>query len=274
MATGGDSLWLLNGEPSDAAAPDRGMQFGDGVFETLAAIDGRIPALDRHLERLARGCRTLGLPAPDEQPLRRDLETVLPATGRAVLKILITASAGGRGYARPADYPPSCRVGRLPWPAALPETLTLTLCRMRLASQPLLAGIKHCNRLEQILARREVDDARADEGLLRDRGGHVVEGVSANLFMVRRGELQTPLLDECGVAGIMRARVLETAESMRLPAKMTRLGLDDILDADEVFMTNSLIGLRPVTRLSYDSSVREWRTGPVTDRIQQEMTDQ
>lgn len=274
MSAAGQSFWLLDGEPTDAAAPDRGMQFGDGVFETLAAIDGRIPALDRHLERLARGCRMLGLPAPDERRLRQDLDAVLPATGHAVLKILVTAGAGGRGYARPKDGPVARRVGRLPWPANLPKTFALTLCRLRLASQPLLAGIKHCNRLEQILARREVDEAGADEGLLLDGEGHVVEGVSANLFMVRRGVLQTPIIDECGVAGIMRTRVLETAERMKLPAQVTRLTLTDILDADEVFMTNSLIGLRPVSRLSHEGSVREWQTGPVTDHIQQEMTDQ
>lgn len=273
MTTGGDSHWLLNGEPSDAAAPDRGMQFGDGVFETLAAIDGRIPALDRHLERLARGCQVLGLPIPDKQSLRRDLDAVLPAMGSAVLKILITADAGGRGYARSKQCPVSRRVGRLPWPAERPETFAITLCRLRLASQPLLAGIKHCNRLEQILARREVDDAGADEGLLLDSEGHVVEGVSANLFVVHQGGLQTPVIDECGVAGIMRARVLETAERIELSAQVTRLSLADILDADEIFMTNSLIGIRPVHRLSYEGSVREWQAGAITDHIQQEMAD-
>lgn len=274
MNKAGRTLWLLDGEPGDAAIPDRGMQFGDGVFETLAVIDGRIPALHQHLERLARGCRVLGLPAPDEQTLRREIEAVMPAAGRAVIKVLMTADAGGRGYGRSGHCPVSRRVGRLPWPGERPETFALTLCRLRLASQPMLAGIKHCNRLEQILARREVDAAGADEGLLRDGEGHVVEGVAANLFVVRDGVLQTPVIDECGVAGIMRSRVLETAEHLKLPAKVTRLSLNDILDADEVFMTNTLIGLRPVSRLSCENEVREWRPGAMTDYIQREMADQ
>jgi 4-amino-4-deoxychorismate lyase len=266
--------WLIDGVPDSAGGPDRGSQFGDGVFETMAAANGRIPALERHLQRLERGCVALGLPEPDRDRLVRDIESLLPSARRAVIKVIVGPAGTGRGYARPAGAGLTHRVGCLPWPSRLPETLSVTVCRIRLAAQPALAGIKHCNRLEQILARREVDAAGADEGLMRDRDDRIVEGVAANVFVVRHGVLQTPPLDQCGVAGVMRSRVLEAAEQLGVATQVTPLLLTDILEADELFMTNSLIGVRRVHRLTREAGAQEWNPGPITNRIREGVVDQ
>lgn len=273
MTASVEPLWLVNGSVADAAAVDRGSQFGDGLFETLAAVDGRVRFREPHLDRLAQGCRRLGLSEPDRVTLAAELDDLAPAEGRAVLKILITAGTGGRGYARPEPCQPIRHVGRFPWPESIPPELAIIECQTRLAQQPLLAGIKHCNRLEQVLARREVDAAGADEGLLRDTAGQVIEGVAANLFIVRDGQLLTPLLDACGVDGIMRQWVRKAADySLGHPVREARLELSDILSADEVFMTNSLIGIRPVIRCQpATGKPSHWAVGPATRQLQEEL---
>lgn len=272
MTASAEPVWLVNGSIADAAAVDRGSQFGDGLFETLAAVDGRVRFREQHLNRLAQGCRRLGLPEPDRATLAAELDDLVPTEGRAVLKILITAGTGGRGYARPDPCQPIRHLGRFPWPESIPPELAVIECQTRLAQQPLLAGIKHCNRLEQVLARREVAAAGADEGLLRDTADQVIEGVAANLFIVRDGRLLTPILDACGVDGIMRQWVMEVAAIPGYKAREARLALSDILSAEEVFMTNSLIGIRPVNRCQpATGKPSHWPVGPVTRQLQEEL---
>lgn len=269
-----EPMWLIDGAPDTTGGPDRGSQFGDGVFETMAAVNGRITALARHLDRLKQGCDALGLPAPDMDSLIADIESLLPDDRRAVIKVIVGPAGTGRGYARAAGPGLTSRVGCLPWPSQLPESLSVMVCRLRLAAQPALAGIKHCNRLEQVLARREVDAAGADEGLLRDAQDRIVEGVAANVFVVRDGVLQTPSLDGCGVAGVMRSRVLDVAAERGVPTRVTPLFLTDILNSDELFMTNSLIGVRSVHRLTHDTGAQEWGPGPISQQIREGVMNQ
>jgi 4-amino-4-deoxychorismate lyase len=168
----------------------------------------------------------------------------------AVLKIIVTRGAGGRGY-RPPEMPEPTRVVSI---HAFPDYphdhwrkgVRMRLCEAWLSDQPLLAGIKHLNRLEQVMARREWDDPDIAEGLMRDAQGYVIEGTMTNLFLVKGRTLLTPELTRCGVAGVMRAVVLDLAERLSIPAVVGPVSLADVAGADSLFLTNSVIGIWPV----------------------------
>ena len=263
----GELVWV-DGEPQPhIPAHDRGLQFGDGLFETLAVIDGRIAHWPRHRARLQRGCRTLELPEPAWPALEQELHQAAAGQGRAVLKLIHTGGSSSRGYARPATPAPRRVLLRSAWPARLerhsPTGLRLAWCRHRLSSQPRLAGVKHLNRLDQVLARRELQGADIDEGLVCNQAGRVIEGVASNLFLVREGALHTPLLEDCGVAGVMREHIMETAAAAGIAVHETRLDPADVHAAEELFLCNSLMGLRPVTRLADHC----YEPGPVTRRL-------
>jgi len=189
-----------------------------------------------------------------------------------VLKLILTRGSGGRGYAPPEDAEPTLVLlrypQRIPTMSDAQTGIVVRLCDLRLARQPVLAGIKHLNRLEYVLARAEWREPTIAEGLLFDTQGELVEAVASNVFLVQAGRLRTPYLDQCGVAGVMRAEVLACAERLGVAAEETRLCLDDVLCADEVFLTNSLHGIRPVRALH---GYREWAAGELTQRLQHEL---
>lgn len=239
----------------DAIAPDdRGLAYGDGLFETLRAHRGALPWWNAHWARLVRGSERLGLVLPGEAQVRAEAAGLFADGGDGVLKLIVTRGGGARGYAPAADAPPRWLLARHPLPAApRAEGLRLHWCSVRLAAQPLLAGIKHCNRLEQVLARAECAAAGADEGLVRDADGAVVSATSANLFVLRQGRWQTPPLDRCGVAGTCREHLLAP-----LDARETRLGPAEVESADVVFLCNAVRGILPVASLG----ARDWAPHP------------
>lgn len=253
-------------------AADRGLHFGDGVFETIAVRGGAPRYLERHLDRLERGAAVLGIEPPARETLRREALDVCGGAGEAVLKLILTRGSGGRGYAPPDDPAPSRVTILNPWRGRPAEEYrngaAVRWCATRLARNPALAGIKHLNRLEQVLARAEWDDPSVAEGLMLDTTGRVVEGTASNLFLVTGDRLQTPDLSESGVAGIMRARVMELANGAGWPVDTTGLGPDDVAQATELFLTSSLLGILPVGRLD----VRTLEVGPVTRHLM-EMLD-
>ncbi len=253
---------------------DRGLQFGDGVFETLRIHDGVACYWARHRRRLQAGCQRLGIADVDYDGLDGEVRARAREAGNAVLKIIVTRGSGGRGY-RADQVRQSNRIMRLsPLPepprAAAEQGIRTRLCGLRLAIQPALAGIKHLNRLEQVLARREWSDPAIAEGLLLDQQGRLVEGTMSNLFLVRDGELLTADLSDCGVAGILRSVIIDQAAAGQLVCRRLALATDDLATADEAFVCNSLIGIWPVTRVA---GVAELRVGPVTRRLQQVLAD-
>jgi 4-amino-4-deoxychorismate lyase len=256
---------LVNGEPAGhIAVADRGFQYGDGIFTTLPVRHGMPLLWLRHLDRLERDAARLLLPPPDRAALTGDVRRLLAEPADGVLKIQLTRGSGGRGY-RPPDPVCPTRVVALHPPPALPPDLqaeggVVRVCRTRLGCNPALAGIKHLNRLEQVLARAEWADEHIREGLMLDGDGHLVEGTMSNLFLVQEGRLRTPRLDRCGVAGVMRALVLEGANGVGLPAEEGDLAMADLLGAEEAFLTNCVIGLWPIRRLEN----RDWPLGPVS----------
>lgn len=246
---------------------DRGLFFGDGVFETIRVRNGVPEHLDRHLDRLMGGLARLGIEAVAPGTLREEALELGRDADRAVLKIIVTRGDGGRGYAVPAQARPRRVLILGPW-RGRPESeygqgARLVWCRSRLALNPALAGIKHLNRLEQVLARREWDDDGIAEGLVRATDGRVVEATAANLFLVERGRVVTPDLAECGVAGVMRAIVMEAARRDGLEVLCETVHPRRVAEADELFVTNSLLGVLPVGRLEGE----RFAVGPVTRRL-------
>ncbi|MBS0578680.1 MAG: aminodeoxychorismate lyase [Proteobacteria bacterium] len=243
-------IWV-NGAPADAvSALERGLHYGDGLFETMACTGGEVRLLARHLARLARGCGRLAIAAPDPQALARELSVLAAGQGRCILKLILTRGpALARGYGYGAGQVPTRVVLRYPWegPAADPAAgVRVRIARLRLAENPATAGIKHLNRLEQVLARAEWDDPQIAEALLFSRGGALISGTMSNVFLVRGMTVQTPRLDLCGVEGIMREVVMEVARDCGLALEERVLVQGDVDAAEEMFLTNSLTGIRRV----------------------------
>lgn len=244
---------LINGRPAETlAVQDRGLQYGDGLFETIAVLQGRPQFWSRHLQRLTEGCQRLGLPAPDGNQLRSEVDRVSSTTAQSVAKIILTRGSGTRGYRPPTDAAVTRIVQGSPWPVypanAGSAGVAVRWCQMRLARQPRLAGLKHLNRLEQILARAEWQDEYA-EGLMCDTEDCVIEGTMSNLFVIHRGTLITPDLSQSGVAGVVRGALLDAAERLDIPHHLQSVTPALVEQADELFLTNSLIGIWPVARL-------------------------
>ena len=259
---------LINGEATARLdARDRGLHYGDGVFTTLRVRDGEAALWSQHAARLTSGCRHLNIALPDVQQLQAEAQRVCAETARGVLKIIITRGVGGRGYAPPRDSAPTRIVTLYPWPdfpeKNWSEGVVVRVNAMRLARNPALAGLKHLNRLEQVLARAEWDDPAIAEGLMLDEDNYVIEATAANLFIVRGGDVLTPALQQCGVAGVMRAEIIMLAKSIGLRMIEGVLSLDDVHHADELFLTNSVIGVWPVREL--DTILKP--VGPITRRI-------
>ncbi len=261
---------LIDGKDTDQiAADDRGLLYGDGLFETIAIHRGVPQLWLQHMVRLESGCARLGITPPSRDLLQAEARSLCADSERAILKIIITRGSGGRGY-RPQPGLMSRRILSLhPWPdypaAWQQDGVNLRLCDTRLGSNPRLAGIKHLNRLEQVLARAEWADDEIAEGLMLDGNDILIEGTMSNLFLVRAGCLLTPVLEHCGVAGVMRGHVLQLAAQAGIACEVTRLGLSDLQQADEVFVCNSIVGIWPVRRFQ----TQVFQPGPVTRRLQQ-----
>jgi 4-amino-4-deoxychorismate lyase len=259
---------LINGEVSQQIpADDRGFQYGDGLFETALLVNGRVRFIEAHCQRLFSGCARLGIRPPDQQTLLREVAQVTAGSERGVLKIIVTRGAGGRGY-RPSGAISSNRVVALhPFTQAPYGALRLRWCDIRLGRNARLAGIKHLNRLEQVLAQGEWREGEVDEGLMLDTEGEVVCATSANVFVVRDGALATPDLRFCGVHGVMRAQVLKAAAKLRLPVSEEPLWPHDLETASEVFITNAVRGIRSVTTLD----TLQWSETGVATRLAHEL---
>jgi 4-amino-4-deoxychorismate lyase len=241
---------------------DRGLAYGDGLFETMRVHRGGVPWCERHWARLGAGARRLGLALPERALVDAEALDLFADGGDGVLKLLLTRGSASRGYA-PVDAEPVWLLSRhvLP-PIPRAGGLHLRWCDLHLALQPRLAGLKHCNRLEQVLARGEWSGDDIDEGLLCDMDGKVVSAVAANLFVLRDGRWRTPRVDRCGVAGVCRGWLLEATG-----AEEARLSRDDVESADAVLLCNAVRGILPVARLGD----RAWPAHPAVQDLRQRL---
>ena len=243
------------GEEVAAGTPehDRGVAYGDGLFETMRAHEGGVHWWPAHWRRLERGALALGFTLPAQERVRDEAGALLDGAG-GVLKLIVTRGVGGRGYSPPHPATPHWSLSLHDVPSATPaDGLTLRWCDARMALQPALAGIKHCNRLEQVLARAEWRDPDIHEGLVRSTEGDVVSATAANLFVLHGDRWTTPAVDRCGIAGVCREWAIGV-----LQAREARLAVTDVEAADAVFLSNAARGILPVARLG----ARVWRPHP------------
>lgn len=266
---------LVNGElQSSIDVTDRGLQYGDGLFETLAVFNGKPVFLNPHLSRLKVGCHVLAIPYPDADLLTDEIAKLCRyaiahfTRGQAVIKIMITRGSGGRGY-RPPDVITSSRIISLyPWPdnpKNSPEVgIQVRFCKTRLGTNPALAGIKHLNRLEQVLARAEWHDPEIQEGIMLNANGYVIEGTMSNLFYVKNQTLYTASLNEAGIMGIIRQQIILLARQLGYPVIEHVYLPETLMQADEVFVCNSIIGIWPIRAIE----AQYFSIGTVTRQLQ------
>lgn len=270
--------WFCEGLALDTISiDDRAVQYGDGLFETVA-IRGGEPRLWRyHIERLQTGCARLGLATPAEAALEDALSSAVAGSRIdaecCVAKILVSAGQAPRGYRRDLDGKVTILIG-LSESARLPEAVykdgvIVRLCNTRLATQPQLAGIKTLNRLEQVMARREWHDEAVFEGLMLDTDDRLICGTMSNVFLIDGQSLVTPAITRCGVSGVMRRHVLTLLAEAGIDGEVRDVAIDEMWSCDGVLITNSQFGALPVKRCGDKS----WQTGDMTHRIMQLLAD-
>lgn len=244
---------LINGKSTtEISYLDRGLQYGDGVFETIAVNNGKLLCWDKHIERLNLGCKRLNIPLQSSEALKNEALSLIHSNKKSVIKIIITRGQGGRGYAIPEQTEPGRIVSLYSFPN-YPEDnsngISVRICEYRYAYNETLAGIKHMNRLEQVMARSEWSNTDIAEGIVLDKEGNVIEGTMSNIFCVINNVLLTPKLNLCGVEGIVRNIILELAPTLGVDTEVKTISLDELKHADEIFICNSVIGLWPVIKL-------------------------
>jgi 4-amino-4-deoxychorismate lyase len=237
-------LTLIDGQPeSGVPVDDRGLLYGDGLFETLRVRDGQVRLWPWHWRRFTAGCAVLDLQLPGEDRVRDEIREVAGA-GDQMVRLTLTRGSG-RGYAAPSQARERRIVSALgAAPAAGQKPLEIIVCQTPLAECGRLAGVKHLSRLEQVLAANEVKRSGADEGLMLGSDKQVIEATQSNLFGVREGRLFTPDLSTCGVAGVYRQHLLD-----RVGATIGAITTEALTEFDEVFLCNSVRGIMPVTRI-------------------------
>ncbi len=257
---------IFIGETQVDAVPvnDRGLAYGDGVFETIRVHAATLPLWSRHRERLLHGAGRLGLKVPRIEFMEARINDGIVGVDAGVLKLLLTRGSGRRGYAPTADPVPTWMLAlhQLPLPSA--PRLRLHWCQTRLAVQPALAGIKHCNRLEQVLARAECEQAGCNEGLMQTTEGEVVCATAANLLVLREGRWITPSVEACGVAGVCRGWLLE-----RGLVEIASIDTHAVETADALALCNAVRGILPVSSIG----VIEYRQPPAIAALQRQLAE-
>ncbi len=270
--------WFANNEVVEQfAISDRGFHYGDGLFETVAIRDGEPRLWQFHMDRLASGCETLHIAMPAHDSLLRGAMHAVRhsgiSEGSCLLKIIVSAGSGVRGYGRATVDTPSILFGVSPW-SSLPvefyrDGIETVLCDTRLAVHSATAGLKTLNRLEQVLARSEFSDTNSYEGLTMDADGNVICGTMSNVFFIKDKTLVMPSLDRCGVAGVMRRHILAALDEVGKKSVVRTVRTTELSTVDEVFVSNSQFGILPVVRCAELA----WDVGVVTREIMAIMAD-
>jgi 4-amino-4-deoxychorismate lyase len=261
---------IMNGQPEQCVSVfDRGLAYGDGVFRTMRLSNKKVQHWPLHYAKLVADCAGLGIICPSETLLMLDILRSMENESEGVIKLMVTRGVGQRGYAAQYGATPTRIAVYSPLPdypvRFVQQGVKVVVCALRLAYQPRLAGIKHLNRLEQVLARAEWQDASVAEGLLLDQHGLLVSGTMSNVFVLRGKKLMTPALDGCGVAGVTRSRILALAPLLGLETEIGPISMATLLSADEVMLCNSLIGIWPV----HEMVNTRWRVGPEANTLRE-----
>lgn len=262
-------MYLLNGDSKPVLdCSDRGFQYGDGLFETMEVQQGIPLFLDQHLQRLQQGCRKLLIPAPDINLLKSEALQLTQGSSHAVLKLIVTRGSDGRGYRQPDTIRPTRLFSLHPFPCYpdnyFQQGVIARFCNTPLGLNPALAGIKHLNRLEQVMARSEWNTATIQEGLMLDYTGNIIEGTMSNFFLIKDGVIHTPLITNCGVEGVLKKIIMVLAKKNRMDVMEKNIIKDEVTVADELFFSNSIIGIWPIKQLE----TQRYFIGEMTKKLQ------
>lgn len=246
---------------------DRALHYGDGLFETLLVDNGQVKFWPEHYHRLQISAHRLNIACPDVDWLQQQLQPYINLDQRLVIKIILTRGCGGRGIQLPEKTAPNIYLLKYSSDnIIINQPVKVTTSSITLPDNLNLAGIKHLNRLDYVLASSELGQTSGfDDALLRDSRGHVVEGIIHNLFFVRDGIIHSPDLGRCGVDGVMRQVILKKLKQWQNSVKIGHYSLQDVLNADECFLCNSVQGIRPIHTLGQHT----FATGDITQRLQQ-----
>ena len=263
---------LINGKALEhIEIHDRALHYGDGLFETIAIQDRKALCFDEHLNRLEKGCKKLKLPVQDKTIIKNEVSSLIESKDRAVLKIIISRGQGGRGYKIPDNIDVTRIISLFPWPNYSYEFSTTgikaKICSYRYGNNPTLAGIKHLNRLEQILARSEWRDEETMEGIVMNSDDFVIEGTMSNIFCFVNKTLYTPDLSQCGIEGIIREKIINLANTLGFKIEIERITLDFLLSANEIFLCNSLIGIWPINSIGENLFLEHEKTQKLQKKL-------
>ena len=269
---------FLNGEfvPEEKAVVsvfDRSFRYGDGLFEALLVVNGKMFRWAEHAARMERSAEFLQLSIPySREEMCRIAQELIERNGLpdAVLRLQVSRGTGPRSYAPTGEEKPVVVMSLHPAPArnpASPVGCKLTVCSMRVATNDPLAGLKSCSRLLQVLAATEARARQADEALLVNTDGHVTEGSTSNVFWIDGGTVCTPPLTTGALPGVTRAVLLEICAALNLPWQETRLRPDQLRETDGVFLSVSTRGV--VEAGSLDGTAL--RRSPLTPRLRDEL---
>ena len=265
---------LINGENKESISiSDRGLLYGDGLFETMAVRDKKIHLWESHWQRLSLGCEKLSINLPNKEKIEKEIEFLVEENNdtQFVIKLIVTRGEGQRGYRFSEKQKPTLILSRHPWPdypeKNQTEGVEVCYCETTLSENKKLAGIKHLNRLEQVLARNEWNN-EFQEGLMLTEAGHVIDGTMSNLFAVQDNKLFTPGLNNAGVAGVMRKEIINIAKTKGFAIYEKDFTKAEVEQADELFLTNSLFGIWPIKVIG---KTRFTKVGKVTKELQEEI---
>lgn len=266
---------LINGEEKDTInINDRGLQYGDGLFETMAVRNGKIHLWESHWQRLALGCEKLIIILPNKEILEKEISLLClnESESQFVIKLIITRGAGQRGYAFVKEQNTTRILSSHPWPNYpefyQTEGVAVRYCKTILSENKYLSEIKHLNRLEQVLARNEWDADDFQEGLMLSQQGLVIDGTMSNVFAVKDNRVFTPDISMCGVSGVMRKHVVAIAKEIGFEVYEKNFDKSELERADELFLTNSLFGIWPIRLIA---KTRYTKVGSVTKKLQEEV---
>ena len=262
---------IVNGiETDNISIKDRALNYGDGVFETIAVHQNRLHYWKAHYRRLQRGCELLGIKTPSESSLLSEIKKLNLGVESAVLKIIVSRGAGGRGYLADESLVPTVIITLNAWPDFVTsyqeQGIHARLCNHRLLINPALAGIKHLNRIDQVIARNEWHNDQIQEGLMLDQEDYLIEGTSTNLFMRTDDKWFTAPISACAVAGVIRDAVIKLINKNNLSITERKLSQSELSLVNEMFVCNSVWGIVPV--LNCDD--HQFNIGDVTRRLQME----
>jgi 4-amino-4-deoxychorismate lyase len=267
---------LVNGKPEKTLSIfDRGLQYGDGLFETMAFRNDQLEFRLDHIERLKQGCERLKIEYRCiEDLLSNEIDAICNELEEdSVIKIIVTRGQGARGYRVDKKLSPTRIVSSQPllsYPALNTQGITVRLCQHTLPENKYMAGIKHLNRLDQVIARSEWDNDDIAEGLMLNQQQQIIEGTMSNLFIVKDEMLFTPELSLAGVSGVMRQQVMKLAKNIGFAVNEANLTLQDLKAADEVFICNSLINIWPVIEIV---NLASFRYGNISQNLQRELAN-